>query len=522
MSLPRQSRECALAAGPGWGPATLRRPSRISLVETRAAAHTPSRTPHRVVSSQRQIPTTLWRAADKIAITGVFVMTLRLSERGRVPLRLSGAVAIDVGVIAWFGLLLFLIYWESLATILGLYDERWLAAGGYTPRRAIVCLLGSIPLAVIPTMQGTQCLGIRGALLFGASATLVISAIQLAGQALRSVSVAGRVRRVLIVGSGPRALKAYSEITSRVGGRSEVLGFIDDQVQPELGGLGITSMGSLDQLESVLERQVVDEVHIALPVKSCYTEIQQVITACERVGAECTYPLDAFAHQSNRSFLATDRERPALTVRPRPDDDPLLIKRLFDMAVAGLLLFLLSPLLGLIALAVKLTSPGPILFSQNRYGQNKRLFRMYKFRSMRSDAEALLRDNPVLYAQYCQGNFKLPEELDPRLTRVGRFLRKSSLDELPQLWNVLRGQMAVVGPRPVVPAELVHYGPGACLLLALKPGLTSSWVLSGRSAVGYPQRAHLELGYVRNWSLWRDTSIFLKTVPLVLTGRGAH
>jgi lipopolysaccharide/colanic/teichoic acid biosynthesis glycosyltransferase len=134
----------------------------------------------------------------------------------------------------------------------------------------------------------------------------------------------------------------------------------------------------------------------------------------------------------------------------------------------------------------------------------------------------VLRENPELYAQYCRSNFKLPEELDPRLTGLGRFLRKSSLDELPQLWNVLRGEMAVVGPRPVVPAELAHYGPGACLLLALKPGLTSIWVLRGRSAVGYPQRAELELGYVRNWSLWRDIWIFLKTVPLVLMGRGAH
>jgi lipopolysaccharide/colanic/teichoic acid biosynthesis glycosyltransferase len=108
------------------------------------------------------------------------------------------------------------------------------------------------------------------------------------------------------------------------------------------------------------------------------------------------------------------------------------------------------------------------------------------------------------------------------VTAIGRFLRRTSLDELPQLWNVLRGDMAVVGPRPIVPAELSHYGPEAYLLLALKPGLTSAWVLSGRSAVGYPQRAELELGYVRNWSLWRDTWIVLKTVPAVVRGRGAY
>jgi lipopolysaccharide/colanic/teichoic acid biosynthesis glycosyltransferase len=162
-----------------------------------------------------------------------------------------------------------------------------------------------------------------------------------------------------------------------------------------------------------------------------------------------------------------------------------------------------------------------VFFGQERYGKNKRLFRMYKFRSMRADAEEVLRQNPQLYTQYCQSNFKLPDKQDPRLTGLGRFLRKTSLDELPQLWNVLRGEMAIVGPRPVVPAELVHYGPQSCLLLALKPGLTSAWVLGGRSTLGYPRRAELELSYVRNWSLWRDTWICLKTVPFVLTGRGA-
>jgi len=147
---------------------------------------------------------------------------------------------------------------------------------------------------------------------------------------------------------------------------------------------------------------------------------------------------------------------------------------------------------------------------------------MYKFRSMRVDADALLRNSPALYETYRKNGFKLPAHQDPRITPLGRFLRRTSLDELPQLWNVLRGDMAIVGPRPIVPDELDNYGAAGCLLLALKPGLTGAWVIGGRSEIGYPHRAELELQYVRSWNLWKDLAIVARTIPLVLSQRGAH
>jgi len=186
------------------------------------------------------------------------------------------------------------------------------------------------------------------------------------------------------------------------------------------------------------------------------------------------------------------------------------------------MLVFLSPLILLIAAVVKLTSRGPVLFAQQRYGKHKRLFVMYKFRTMKVEAEAALRRDPQLYQEYVQNNFKLAEGRDPRVTAIGHFLRKSSLDELPQLWNVLRGDMSIVGPRPIVPDEMDHYGAVASLLLALKPGLTSMWVVEGRSAVGYPRRAALELMYVRDWSLRRDLWILLRTLPAILRGSGAY
>jgi lipopolysaccharide/colanic/teichoic acid biosynthesis glycosyltransferase len=141
---------------------------------------------------------------------------------------------------------------------------------------------------------------------------------------------------------------------------------------------------------------------------------------------------------------------------------------------------------------------------------------------MRVDAEEALRRNPVLYAMYLENNYKLPEGEDPRITRVGRLLRKTSLDELPQLWNVLRGHMSLIGPRPVVPDELNEYGEKRRVFLSVKPGLSGAWAITGRSRVGYPDRAAIELGYIRRWRFGRDLSILWRTVPAVLTRRGAH
>jgi lipopolysaccharide/colanic/teichoic acid biosynthesis glycosyltransferase len=141
---------------------------------------------------------------------------------------------------------------------------------------------------------------------------------------------------------------------------------------------------------------------------------------------------------------------------------------------------------------------------------------------MRVDAEQVLRDDPVLYSQYVKNNYKLPEGEDPRITRMGLLLRKTSLDELPQFWNVLRGDMSLVGPRPVIPDELNEYGDKRRVLLSVKPGMSGAWAISGRSRVGYPQRATIELGYVQRWRLKADLSILWRTLPAVVTRRGAH
>jgi lipopolysaccharide/colanic/teichoic acid biosynthesis glycosyltransferase len=200
----------------------------------------------------------------------------------------------------------------------------------------------------------------------------------------------------------------------------------------------------------------------------------------------------------------------------------MLVKRVVDILGAVVGLVLTGPMLAMIAVAIRLESRGPVVFGHRRIGAWGRPFRCLKFRTMRVDAEQLLRNDPELYARYVKNNYKLPDGEDPRITRLGRLLRKTSLDELPQFWNVLRGEMSLIGPRPVVPDELNEYGDKRRILLSVKPGMSGAWAIVGRGEVGYPHRAAIELGYVQRWRLKADLSILWRTLPAVVTRRGAH
>lgn len=199
-----------------------------------------------------------------------------------------------------------------------------------------------------------------------------------------------------------------------------------------------------------------------------------------------------------------------------------VVKRFMDIMIATSLLVLVFPIMLVIAVAIALDSKGPVLFRQERVGKHHRMFRMLKFRTMRSDAEEFLRRQPHLYSLYVSHGFKLPSHLDPRLTRVGRVLRRTSLDEIPQLLNVVLGDMSLVGPRPLVKEEVnTHYAATKDILLSVRPGMTGLWQVSGRSLLDYPERADIELTYVRTQSLRLDLSILAKTFFAVITGKGA-
>ena len=198
------------------------------------------------------------------------------------------------------------------------------------------------------------------------------------------------------------------------------------------------------------------------------------------------------------------------------------VKRVLDLIGAVVGLVLAAPMIALLAPWIKLSSPGPVLFAHTRLGRDGRPFRCYKLRTMRADAEACLEADPALRAAYCANGFKLPSHADQRVTRLGRLMRLTSLDELPQFWNVLLGDMALVGPRPIIEDELLNYAVrDRRVLLSLRPGITGAWAVAGRNRLGYPARAEVELEYVRHWTLGRDVAVLARTVGAVLGRRGA-
>jgi exopolysaccharide biosynthesis polyprenyl glycosylphosphotransferase len=198
-------------------------------------------------------------------------------------------------------------------------------------------------------------------------------------------------------------------------------------------------------------------------------------------------------------------------------------KRLLDIVGALLLLLLFGPLMAIVALLIRTSSPGRPVFSQERLGEGGHPFRIYKFRTMYQDAEKALRSDPVLFNKYVENNYKLPKGEDPRITPLGNFLRATSIDELPQLFNVLMGDMSLVGPRPIVPPEIDKYGEYGVLFTSVKPGLTGKWQIQGRSDLeDYSRRAVLDIEYIRDRSLKTDVDILFKTIPAVLSRKGAY
>ena len=322
-------------------------------------------------------------------------------------------------------------------------------------------------------------------------------------------------RTVLV---GPAAVcDAYGERESLQQAHGfDVLGFVDPS-----GAAPDRALGSFDALPTVLAEQradtvllcgVINDAAFARAVRMASMRECQVLSASSKFEIGGVEPRVVW--RRGQPFVALR----AVGLRGQQ----LLVKRALDVMVALAMLLVAAPAMAVLAVLVRLDSPGAAVFGQRRLGRHGRPFHCYKFRSMYGDAEERLRRDPALRAEYVRNDYKLPADADPRITRVGRVLRRTSLDELPQLWNVLRGDMSLVGPRPIVPGEIRHYDADAHLLLLLKPGLTGLWQVGGRSGVVYPQRTAIELEYVQTWSLERDLRILARTVPAVLWARGAH
>jgi exopolysaccharide biosynthesis polyprenyl glycosylphosphotransferase len=297
------------------------------------------------------------------------------------------------------------------------------------------------------------------------------------------------------------------------------VGFIDSNVQPQDAPQAQSVLAPLDGLAGVLMNTAIDEVVIGLPLKSHYAEIERAIEMCETFGVPVSLPADPVEVRRAAYLPRRSGAILAVTLGASPHGVALIAKRGIDLIGALVALVVFSPIFLVAAIAIRLTSRGPILFSQERYGYNRRRFRMYKFRSMVVNAEAIL---PSLeHLNQAPGPlFKIRN--DPRLTPIGKFLRRTSIDELPQLFNVLRGEMSLVGPRPMSIRD-VHRFTEAGLMrrFSVQPGMTGRWQVLGRSNLNYSSWATIDLEYVDQWSLLGDLKILVDTIPAVISGNGA-
>ncbi len=326
-------------------------------------------------------------------------------------------------------------------------------------------------------------------------------------------------RNLLIVGTGRRAQEFISLVDQHREWGYRIIGLLD--ADPRVKGQvvsGHSVVGVFEDLPALLEKHVVDEVVFVVP-RNWIGEIENCILYCEAVGVPATLSTDFFdleiAHGVPKEFGGFTY----LTFETsRLKASELVLKRAIDIAVSGAALVALGPIFMGVALIVKITSPGPVFFRQTRVGRNGRRFILYKFRSMVEGAETRLDDLKALN-EMSGPVFKMKD--DPRLTKVGKFLRRTSLDELPQLWNVLKGDMSLVGPRPPIPGEVERYETWQRRRLSMKPGITCIWQVSGRNRISFEEWMKLDLQYIDRWSLWLDLKLLALTVKAVLSRHGA-
>ncbi|NUO09232.1 MAG: sugar transferase [Candidatus Brocadia sp.] len=327
-------------------------------------------------------------------------------------------------------------------------------------------------------------------------------------------------RNILIIGTGKRAQRFVNLIDNHVEWGINIIGFVDDDAA-KIGTVifGQRVLGSFKDVPDIIKNNVVDEVIFIVP-RSWLSKIEEIMYRCEIEGLRVSVALDLFELKLSKAKYSYLENFPILTFESTPDQlIRLLLKRLFDIIFSGIALIILSPVFAISSIIVKTTSKGNIFFKQQRCSLYGRRFLLYKFRTMIEDAEARLKDI-LVYNEMDGPVFKMKE--DPRITKVGKFLRKFSLDEIPQLWNVLRGDMSLVGPRPPLPAEVDKYKPWQRRRLSMRPGITCLWQAYGRNKItDFNEWMKLDLEYIDNWSLWLDFKILLMTIPAVLFGIGA-
>ena len=423
------------------------------------------------------------------------------------------------------GLLFLFFIWRSTLPLLGLYKSKRLA-----PRlseaidAAKAAAVATVWLAAVAMIFDVHAITPAVLVNFSLFALFSLTTSRLVmRQGLQAIRRHGRnLRQVLVVGTNARAVRFVESVLARPELGYRLVGFVDDAwfgPSPSTR-FAANLVSNLAGFRSYLRTQVVDEVVIALPIKSFYDREGELLDICQEQGVIVRVLSDLFHY----SYAATEIDEvdasPVISFYNIPPAGlQMAAKRTVDIVLSISLILLFSPLMLVALILVKLESKGPVIFSQERIGLNKRRFRIYKFRSMVANAEKL-QANLEARNEARGPVFKIKE--DPRITRIGKFLRKTSIDELPQLFNVLKGDMSLVGPRPLPVRDYNGFNQDwQRRRFSVRPGVTCLWQIGGRSSISFEQWMRLDMQYIDQWSLWLDMKILVQTVPAVIRGSGA-
>jgi exopolysaccharide biosynthesis polyprenyl glycosylphosphotransferase len=459
---------------------------------------------------------------DVCSLVAAFLMTtfvLRSSERG-VSLSEFMALKITLGNCLLFAI--FLAASHNLFVLCGLYVSKRLTK--HSTEIYGVCKATSLASALLLLMAKTlriQMVSVSFVVMVWILCTVAMVSGRLVA---RSLLVAWRSRGhnrrfVLVVGTNDRAIEFANLIHSRPELGYHIVGFVDDDWVglSKFEASGYRRCSAFSGLADFLRANIVDEAAIYLPLRSYYEHAVQLISLCERHGIVIRVDNQVFNLRSYDQSLLDDNSQ--VTMVSGAKLGPAIVKRSIDCMVSLVTLILMAPLFLVVALLVKFTTDGPVFFRQTRVGLNKRMFQIYKFRTMIADAEKV-QDRLLSMNEMTGPVFKIKR--DPRVTPLGRVLRKTSIDELPQLFNVLKGEMSLVGPRAMSLRDYQLFDQDwHRRRFSVKPGITCLWQVHGRNAIPFEKWMELDLQYIDKWSLWLDLKILAQTVPAVWRGTGA-
>lgn len=457
-----------------------------------------------------------------IAAFAVVTALLVPKEDGGVPL--TDFLSVRVKLINFVTFCVVLLVWHGIFSLCGQYQSQRLAswrsvlANAFGATTVASIFLGMATMVFHISMVTAQFL-----LLFWICASVLVAGSRLLIRMfLETVRVRGRnLRYVLILGTNRRAIAFARQLDATPEWGYRVLGFVDRQWHE---GYGLEQPHPLccdfDGLAEYLRRNVVDEVANYLPLRSFYEHSSRIAALCEQHGIFMRFDPEIFDLKIARARAEELDGRAQITAYCSPlEGRPVIVKRILDVTLSLILLIAVAPVLVVIAVMIKLTSKGPVLFRQERIGRNKRRFFIYKFRTMVPHAEKMMSALEA-FNEVAGPVFKIKN--DPRMTPLGRFLRRSSLDELPQLFNVLRGDMSLVGPRPLPLRDYEGFDQDwQRRRFSVRPGITCLWQVNGRSNIGFDHWMKLDLQYLDEWSIWLDVKILAQTIPAVLKRSGA-